>query len=272
MNEIERILHEDAVRRTKANQSAAVPETPRKKKKWRIIICVLVMLMLLFFFVPRILLWNIVKKIVPDGCTRSEYYAEFDAVGDGYLPVETEFIKFSVPPTMIYQKENDSSKTVYWDKSNPEITISVYNEVPEYPVILDRSNFSSMSDDTYEMLEPLLKEVFGSLGYGLPDSSYHSLKCIHLLDASDRSFWSLKKLCAIWVYGLLKQEMDLIGKPYIYESENACGILQILEIENDIFCFASLYHPERLNENTVMIARLETPEALYSVLNSIEMK
>lgn len=141
--------------------------------------------------------------------------------------------------------------------------------------LYNRETYKDISDGEYRLLTSVLDDWFDELGYGYPNSGYGTLKCLHLLDDGDRSFWNIRKNIAFAVTGVLKLETAIFGdEAYIYETDDKCGIISVSDHETDggYYVIAEMYDTEDLGMSYSVMIRGNDLQEIYSIINLITIE
>ncbi len=249
----------------------------RRKIVVIIAVAVAVLLAVVFFWVikPRIELNNLICEFLPEVGEGAEYFTEYDVSDDSLVTLETEVLSVDIPADYVQKDMGEIDAVVYHDSGNQELMIMVTTSETDFSDIslFYRDNYGDISDEEYETIVRYLKDWFGALGNGLPDSAYGTYKCMHLLSDDDRSFWNIGQNIAFGITGILKESIPVWGEElYIYESDDKCGFVFVAAPHDDVSYYrvtADIYSTDDLNAPHNVIIRSESVEQAYAIINSI---
>lgn len=248
-----------------------------------VLICAaLIILAMAYFWViqPRIAINGLLNEMLPEVGKGAEYFTEYD-VTDSSLAVK-DSPNYSIGVPADYEQKELSEgfpAAVYQDSENNDLSVMLMYESSDYSEmsLFDKANFEDeIDDDSYDTIVSELEKWFGALGNGLPDSAYGTLKCVYMLDDSDRSFWNIGQNIAFGIMGIMKQGMPLFGDTVlIYETDEMCGIITIsrpTEEQEGYHAIADMFSTDELNTPYTVTIRSESIEEIYAIINSMTIK
>lgn len=265
-----------------------------KSKLKKIILIVVSSLFVLFtlvgFFGPRLVVRYYAKQVTAELGPVAEYFTGFDLALPDAEPVrEVTFggMTITLPG---YLKERES----------PLDSVCIYEEPEEEggtrgsSVIITTSDVSEMNHYIDEMITnradgPFKKYVakqlwkgFGNAGNGIPTNYYTLAKSCFLLTEEDYSFWNWSQGCAYVIYGLLKSELAYpADDTYIYEKEDICGFIYIVDISDhaqsdssslNYKVVAGMYSTDDFSTEHILMIQSDSLETTYAIINSAEIE
>ncbi len=286
--EVAKRLENTEIESNIAEQAENIIGKHRKKqnKKLRIVLIIaaaIILTMVLFWvLLPRIGIVAALNMFVPDDTwdnVHTEYYTAYDVTDDSLVIKEGVYGSIGVPADY-YKEERDGDVKVelYCDPYNESIHVVMINSQSDFSdmSLFYRENYEDLSDEQYEAVTSVLRKWVGSLGNGMPDSAYGTLKCMYLLDEDDRGFWNIGKNIGYGIMGILKSTLVTLGDTVlIYETDEMCGILTISSPteERDYYhVMADMYRADDLNHPVGFLITAETIEEVYAIINTIELK
>lgn len=245
------------------------------KKKGLIVAIVVVLILgvLAAVFLPkRIKLYNAVKENIESLGPEGKMFANYDVIDDTLIRVENENISIAIPGGCIYEDREiieiyqtpDGSQSVSVGKSVNDVEVSFCN--PDY------EGEAEIFGIKYDWEE--LKKGLEKLGYGIPDSTYDTFKCLYLLKESDYSFWDYEKGLAYANAAYVKNQIPWMGANYLYERDDMYATImeRHLEDEDLYYYLVDVYNPKNLNQSYNVIIRVKDRQQAYAIINSIELK
>lgn len=252
----------------------------KQRRKITIIIAaaLAVLLFVVFFWVikPRIEMNNLICEFLPEVGESAEYFTKYGIADDGLVMTDIGDISIGMPADFELKDTNSQDIVIYRDKNNDELGVTVNTSATELEdmSLFDRDSYADYSDEEYEKITKHLKEWFGALGHGLPDSAYNTYKCMHLLSDSDRSFWDIGQNIAFGIVGIMRESMPIWGEEiYIYEADDKCGFVHVsypTEAREYYRVTVDLYSTDDLNAPYTVIISSKSLEQAYATLNSIK--
>ncbi len=222
------------------------------------------------FLPKRIKLYNAIKDNIETLGPEGEMFAHYDATDDTLIRVGNEYITLCVPGGTIYEDRDlievyqtlDGSQSVSLGKSTNDVEVSFFDP--------DLQGESEIFGIEYNWED--LKKGLEKFGYGIPDSTYDTYKCLYLLKESDYSFWDYEKGLAYANAAYVKNQMPWMDAHYLYEREDLYATIMERELQDEgIFYYCvDLYKPENLNESYTVIIRAKDENQAYAIINSIE--
>ncbi|MBQ9948162.1 MAG: zf-HC2 domain-containing protein [Oscillospiraceae bacterium] len=264
-----------------SEQAGGVLKRHGKKQRRTIVIIISVALIalaaVLFFGVirPRVELNKLINDYIPEVGKSAEYFTSYDITDESLVTLETEVMSIDIPANYVQKDLGELQSVMYHDSNNADRSVMVITSHTDMSDmnLFCRDNYDDVSDEEYEQIVKYLKNWFGALGNGLPDSSYGTYKCIYLLNDDDRSFWNIGQNIAFGIMGLMKNELPLFGDVvYIYETDDMCGFVYVAmpKEQQDFYrVTADFYSTDDLNTPHTVMIRSETLEEAYSIINSI---
>lgn len=267
-----------------AEQTTSVVNNHRKKQRRKIIIiisaAIIILAAVLFFGVirPRMELNALVSEYLPEVGNGSEYFTEYSISDDSLISLNTDCFTINIPANYVQKDIGELDAIMYHDADNENrsaIIMTSDNDLSSMN-IFDRAHFEDLTDEEYENIVRYLKDWFGALGNGLPDSAYGTYKCAYLLSDDDRSFWNIGQNIAFGITGIIKESLPIMGdEVFIYEADGKCGFITISspkEGQNYFRVTADIYSTTDLNTPHTITIRSETLEEAYAMINSIKFK
>lgn len=251
----------------------------RRKIVVIIAVAVTVLLAVVFFWVikPRIEFNNLICELLPEAGEGAEYFTEYDVTDDSLVMTEVGDISIGIPAGYALENTNVQDIVMYRDKNNIKLGVTVNTSATDLEgMSLFYRDSYDVSDEEYETIVRYLRDWFGALGNGLPDSAYNTYKCMHLLSDDDRSFWNIGQNIAFGITGILKESIPVWGEEiYIYETDDKCGFVFVAAPHDDMAYYrvtADIYSTDDLNTPYNVIIRSESVEQAYAMINSITIK
>ena len=254
------------------------------KKRLKIIVPIAVVVILLgiaylLILHPRIMLYSVVKEFIKGIPYSADYFTEYNVHNDTYTKLETDWYTLELPPDIQLQPHLEGSSFRQYKNVDETITVILSGKSDNSDFnMYAPENYSEMSTDELNMGLESFKNGFDKIGKGHPDSAYGLLKCAALINSDDYDFWDLEKSYAFSVVGLFKALNEPITGRYhlIYESEEICGIFSY-NIETDeetnaehYSIWFDFYSTDDLNTAYCIIAKTQTLEEAYAIVNSIK--
>lgn len=254
-------------------------EMIRKKSGCRKIVFWVAVILVLVFLTRVILPCAGVRialdLFIPDVGAGAEYFTEYDVRDDSLVMTESH-LNIGIPERYVRLEKEINGSHIYGEADSEQTAIIVMpvSDLSDMS-LYNRETYKDISDGEYRLLTSVLDDWFDELGYGYPNSGYGTLKCMHLLDDGDRSFWNIRKNIAFAITGTLKQEVALVGeKVYIYETDDKCGIISVSDHETDggYYVIAEMYDTEDLGMSYSVMIRGNDLQEIYSIINSITIE
>ncbi len=265
-------------------------------KKVKVIIIVVVSILFtatLYFTIlhPRIKIYRDMVQVYNEfGGSRdiglpAEEYTQYSLTDDSLVMTDFGAFSIGIPSDLENQTKEDSDIIVYR-------TIGAVIEPGTNNPDIEFIGLSPDGDDNSDMVI-INKELIGSnaelnrlakgyesLGYGMPDNFYNTLRCTHSLSLDDYSFWDYNKGLA-YTYLLPLRAGSLFYsdgnnyKTYFYETEDVCGIIceQYRENYDGNYRFqCDFYSTEDLNTGYIISITVHDKETGYAIINSLTFK
>lgn len=267
-----------------SEQAQDVLKSHKRKQRRKIITVIVgalvILLAVVFFWVikPRIELNSLVSEFLPEVGEGAGYFTEYDVTDDSLVTLNTDVLSIGIPADYVQKDIGELDAVMYHDSENDDLSVLVMTSADDYSdmSLFHRDNYDDVSDEEYEVIVKHLREWFGALGNGLPDSAYGTYKCMHMLSDGDRSFWNIGQNIAFGIMGIMKEELPIFGDTvYIYETDEKCGIVTISlpDDENDTYyAMVDMYSAADLNTPHSLIIRSESLDEVYAIINSIKIK
>ncbi|MBQ8827307.1 MAG: hypothetical protein IJ007_09455 [Oscillospiraceae bacterium] len=234
-------------------------------------------LVFLWVFLPRIMFYNASKLFTAVENGPTEFFTGYD-IRSEFEAVTVDNGEFSAEiPDSYSPKDKDMTSLIMYTEPDTKNFISLSKGQDLGLNLLDPSNFEDAENIPDTMGMEQIKQGFEKLGHGLPDSAYSTFKCAHLLEADDYSFWDLEKAAAYSIIGVIKEINAVYGTPYIYETDDICGILSVSSYTEEgtdqtkakvIFNF---YSTDDLNTEYLLYIVCDSPDEAYAVVNSVKI-
>ena len=181
-------------------------------------------------------------------------------------------ISIAIPGGCIYEDREiieiyqtpDGSQSVSVGKSVNDVEVSFCN--PDY------EGEAEIFGIKYDWEE--LKKGLEKLGYGIPDSTYDTFKCLCLLKESDYSFWDYKKGLAYANVAYVKNQIPWLDANYIYERDDMYALIMERHFQDEgiFYYYVDVYNPNNLNQSYNVIIRVKDRQQAYAIINSIKLK
>ncbi len=234
---------------------------------------VLILVVLGVIFLPkRIKLYNAVKDNIESLGPEGEMFEEYDVVDDSLFEIKTDYFTIGVPGGCIHEDRDvidlyqslDGSEHVAISKNVNDIEVSFFDS--------SYGDESEVFGIEYKMED--LKDGFEKLGYGIPDSTYDTYKCLYLLKGSDYSFWDYKKGLAYANAAFVKNETMWMDANYVYERDDMYALIMERNLvdEGVYVYYVDLYNPNNLNQSNMVVIRVKDKQQAYAIINSIELR
>lgn len=267
-----------------SEQAQGVIKNHRNKQRRKIIIVIaaalVILLAVVYFWVikPRIELNNLICEFLPEVGEGAEYFTEYDTVDDSMVTLETDVLSVDIPADYVQKDIGELDAVMYHDSNNDDLSVIVMTSDTDLSGMsfFYRDNYDDVSDEEYETIVKYLKEWFGALGNGLPDSAYGTYKCMYLLSDDDRSFWNIGQNIAFGIMGIMRESVPMWGDEiYIYETDDKCGFVHVSYPTDTRECYwvtVDLYSTDDLNAPYTVMINTESLEEAYAMVNSITIR
>ncbi len=245
------------------------------KKKGLIIVAVILLVLAVVAAIvlpKRIKLYNAINDNIETLDPKGAMFENYDVTDDTLIRVENDNISIAIPGGCIHEDREvadiyqslDESQSVYLAKEVNNTEVSFFK--PGY------GSKSEVYGIEYKMED--LRNGFDKLGYGIPDSTYNTYKCLCLLKESDYSFWDYEKSLAYLNAAYVKNESMWLDANYLYEREDMYALImeKHLEDEDLYYYLVDVYNPKNLNQSYNVIIRVKDRQQAYAIINSIELK
>lgn len=212
----------------------------------------------------------------------AEEFNQYSVTDDSLVMTDFGSFSLGIPSDLENQTREGSDITIYRTigtivepgVNNPEIEyLGFYTEGNDNSdmVIINRELIGS------ELELNRLAEGYEALGYGMPDTSYDTLRCAHSLSSEDYSFWNYNKGLAFTYLlpfraGSLFYSNGDTAKTYFYETEDVCGIIceQYREDYDGNYNFkCDFYSTDDLNTGYTFSITVHDKETGYAIINSL---
>ncbi len=245
------------------------------KKKGLIvaIVVILVLGVLAAIFLPkRIKLYNAVKDNIETLGPEGAMFANYDVTDDTLTKVENDNISIAIPSGYVYE---DREVVEMYMSVDGNTSVSLTREANNTEASFFKAEYGDESEVCgveYKLDD--LKNGYEKLGYGIPDSTYNTYKCLYLLKESDYSFWDYERGLAYLNAAYVKNELFWMDTNYIYERDNMYALImeRYLEDEGMYYYYIDVYNPKNLNQSYNVIIRVKDRQQAYAIINSIELK
>ncbi len=245
----------------------------RKKRLWVVVGIVAVLVVLGAIVLPkRIKLYNAIKDNIETLGPEGKMFEAYDVEDDSLVIVESKYLTIGVPKDCVAE-DNDVIESYKSDDEKEYVAISksVSTDVISFfePGYGDESEIFGIE---YSFDE--LREGFEKLGYGIPDSTYNTHKCIYLLKEEDYSFWDYEEALAYANAAYLKGQTFNIDTNYIYEREDMYALImeRNLAEEGVVSFYINVFDPKDLNTSYLVVVSSKDRQQAYAIINSIKLK
>lgn len=245
-----------------------------------IVAVIAILLAIVYFMIlhPRIMIYRAVREFIKGIPYSAEYFTEYNVHNDTYTEIETDWYTLTLPSEIQLQPSLEGSSLRQYKNTDETITVLLDGKSDNSDLnMYAQENYSEISTVDLNMELERFKNGFDKIGKGHPDSAYGLHKCAALINSDDYDFWDLEKGYAFLVVGLFKAFNEPITGRYhlIYESEEICGIFSY-DIKTDeetnaeyYSIWFDFYSTDDLNTEYVIIAKTQTLEDVYAIVNSI---
>lgn len=227
-----------------------------------------------WFTIPRAVFYNSVKGMT-EGCSIATYCEKYDVRFDSAVRADLITYTAEFPDSYVREEiKTGDIQCVSYTEGDSKVLI-IPNDEPIDGNLLDPDLYND-DDLLGGKSEKAVERIFGSLGYGLPDSFYATGKCTALVNEEDCTYWNMDKTVAYSVLGNLKQVWFPGGADVIlYERDNVRAIISLGEDEDTSGVWVAnvdVFDTKDLNMPTSIVCRTGDKEFIFKLLNSVEYK
>ena len=222
--------------------------------------------------VPRVMLHNMIQETLADIGDGAEYFTEYSIANrEATFSADNGHIMIDIPEKCVKQ-DLDFNDTQFYKEDNQCMVILLQEDELDGMNILDPEKFDNSDYKVKIGLDQLTKGI-ESFGNGLPNSAYGTWKCSYMLDEEDYNPWDLNNQVAYSIVGVLKMSIALPGEISIYERDDICGFVSVIEnsdSENQgkYNVTLEIYTKDNLNKSTAVLVTTNNLEEAYAIMNS----
>jgi len=246
------------------------------KKKTIIIVVgiVLILGVLVAILLPkRIKLYNAIKDNVESLGAEGKMFEFYDVSDSSLTQIETDYLTIGIPGDFTL---GDSDVIEIYKSADGKEQVGISNNVSDEKIAF----FDPEYDETSEIFGieysfDDLKKGFEKLGYGIPDSTYNTYKCLYLLDEKkDYSFWDYEKGLAYANAAYVKNELAWMDVHYVYEKDDIYALIMEKNTTDDgmIRLYVDVFDPDDLNTSNLVSITVKDRQQAYAIINSIKVK
>ena len=206
-------------------------------------------------------------------------YEKYDVTDDTLKMVDYGDFSVGVPSDWVKQERESDVFIIYVSEENPEdnenqeaITSTGKGEDYSDMVLLNREMYES------DKLWHGVNKGFEQLGYGMPTTTYDSIKVALTMDSKDYNLVNYNKSLA-FTYALPYRAGSfyvydgVTSWSYLYEDEEKCGFISEAYLDNfDTYrYYFNFYDPEDLNTEYLLLIKVKDRDTAYAVINSVEI-
>lgn len=232
----------------------------------------LVVGVLFAIFLPkRIKLYFAIKDNIESLGPEGKMFESYDVADDTLIRVGNDNISVAVPGGCMYEDRNIVD--VYQSLDGKEY-VSISKEINDVEVSFFGSDYKESEIFGIEYKRETLMAGFEKMGYGVPDSTYNTFKCLYLLKESDYSFWDYGKGIAYANAAYVKNEIMWMDVHYVYERDDMYALIMERHLQDEglyYYC-VEVYDPNNLNQSYIIIIKVEDKEQAYAIINSVKLK
>lgn len=254
-----------------------------KKRAVKITLAAVLIIVILFFIVvllPRVQLYYNVQKTIEKLTyidIKADFFTDYSVSGKGELQtVDNGFFSVKIPAEYVLEeKKEEFYPTVYNGVSDKE-WVSFFDEPDEFVIdLLDPEFYTEKEGISPDMSAFDIRKGFDRLGYGIPDSTYNSYKCMLQMDSSDHCFWDMNREYSFMITVMTKELLlsstfSEDDEYFIYERGDVYGIIRSKGEENAYSAVFDFYKADRLNRVHSIIISAQSSEDVFAVINSVE--
>lgn len=244
------------------------------KKKGLLVLSVTVLILVsvgILLLPKRIKLYNAVNDNIESLGAKGEMFDSYDVVDDSLEQIETEHLIVGVPKGSVSEKNDIIDSYKLADES---VYVGISKNVSDERIaffVPGCGETSQIFDIEYSFDD--LREGFEKLGYGMPNSTYNTYKCMYLLKEEDYSFWDYEKGLAYANVAYVKNEDMWMDVHYVYEREDMYATIMERNLgEDGLHFFVSVFDPGDLNTSYMVVIRVNDRQQGYAIINSIKLK
>ena len=258
----------------------------KHKNRQRRVIMILAIIAILMLIVmgvwilfPRLAIYRLVSKTVPDVGPAAEYFEEYSVTDDSLVIMEYPEFTVGIPADFVKRDIPEDATFECYDSENKEESIIITKESAnlEDMNLFNSSHYEDTAALDSETIIKYTKKWFKRLGNGIPDSAYGTMKCMLLLDNDDKSMLDIGQNMAFAIAGVMK---TTIYDPehqtsIIYETDEKCGIIRVMppsESTPQYRAYVDIFSTEDLNTAYAFIICVNNIEEIYPIINSIQIK
>lgn len=228
----------------------------------------------IFILLPRVMLYNMVRKYLPSIDNCAEYFTDFDIANNNSVQtIDNGYVSVKIPSDYHHETKNLELMPYLYISPDTEETVAFIKE-PH-----DLSGLNLLRPENFENIEDIPKDVgineiisgFESIGKGLPDSAYNTYKLMLLINKDDYSFWDIKKGTCFSIIAVMKEVlMPQYEEFYLYEKDNIRGIVMVSKVEDKYHVIFEIYNADDLNTVHTLIIGVKNIYDAYAIINSAE--
>lgn len=252
--------------------------------KKKIIITVLVVILLLagaaWFMIPRINLYNAAKELTESSFPEEshyEYFKQFDVAYSSDLTLQTveyEGLSIDIPADWtIMETGLENSVTYESPDQSQRVVILAPSDLTGYSLFNEEQVAELTADLSTTVGLKRLEKGFDDLGIPMPDSAYATMKSALLLERDSYSLFNVDKTIAYYIAGMIKGAEMEYALNYIYETEDVCATYHVSSPneEHPYRVIADIFSAKDLNKAYSMVIRVDSEDALYALMNSVQV-
>ena len=247
------------------------------KKRTKIILSIAIAAVLLtfvslVFIVPRVMLHQMAKELLP-ACVPAEYFTDYSLKYDNTFTVSNEYFSVEIPEGYVYKEDIPESLNV-----SAYVLPETASTSHSYMIINEPYNiYMNLLDPEYsgetEMIPGIKisnqEKIFTSLDYPAPDSFYNIMKGAALLDKKDYTFWNYKKQVAFVSLAYIKEAFYAdCNTLYIYERDDIRAIIRCPQESN--LHTIDIVHIDDLNTAYSITVKTDNINDVFALINSFE--
>lgn len=245
-----------------------------KKKIVLVVVGILVVLVAVgaILLPKRIKLYNEIKNNIDGLGPKGEMFDAYDVTDDSLVQIDTSNLTIGVPKDFA---QGDSDIIVTYKSSDESQLVGVSKHVSDEPIAFFDPEYGEKSqifDIEYSFDD--LRKGFEKLGYGIPDSTYNTYKCMYLLKEKDYSFWDYEQGLAYANAAYVKGETMSMDVNYVYEREDMYALIMERNITDEglIYFYVDVFDPADLNTSYLVVIKVKDRQQAYAIINSIKLK
>ena len=245
-----------------------------KKKSMLIVVGILLVLVAVgtILLPKRIRLYNEIKNNIDGLGPKGEMFDAFDVTDDSLVQIDTSNLTIGVPKDFI---QGDNEIIVTYKSADESQLVGVSKHVSDEPIAFFMPGYGENSQIFgIEYSFDDLRKGFEKLGYGIPDNTYNTYKCMYLLKEKDYSFWDYEKGLAYANAAFVKGETMMMDTNYVYEREDMYALIMERNLvdEGMLHFYVEVFDPDDLNTSYLVVVKVKDRQQAYAIINSIKMK